>query len=794
MSKPSRIRIIIRGAVQGVGFRPFVYRLASALELCGWVSNSTQGVLIEAEGPGDRLEEFLVRIERDRPVRASIHSLEHSFLDPIGFAGFEIRHSDTHGAKTALVLPDIATCRDCLAEIFDPADRRYLYPFTNCTNCGPRFTIVESLPYDRPNTTMRGFTMCPSCRSEYEDPLNRRFHAQPNACAECGPHLELWDPGGGSVAAGHEALGFAVEELKSGRIVAVKGLGGFHLMVDASNDEAVVRLRQRKHREEKPFAVMVPSLESVHQLCALNPMEARLLSAPESPIVILPRRHDDLARSIAPRNPFLGVMLPYTPLHHILMKQMKVPLVATSGNLSDEPICIDECEALQRLAGIADMFLVHNRPIRRHVDDSIVRVMLGREQILRRARGYAPLPIVTRHSLPATLAVGAHLKNAIALATESGVFLSQHIGDLDNHEALTAFRNVIDDFERMFEVRPDHIACDLHPDYASTHYAEPAPIRIQHHCAHVASCMADNDLEPPALGVAWDGSGYGTDQTIWGGEFLLAENGGFRRVGHFRTFPLPGGDAAAKKPRHTALGVLYEILGETAFDGSEPPLLRQALIKQVRTTRTSSVGRLFDAVASIIGIRHDISFQGQAAMELEFAAAKSVGESYSYRVQTREALVVDWEPMIREVLCDLQKGIAIGVIAAKFHNTLAEIVVDIAQRVGEPKVVLTGGCFQNRYLTERSIHLLEDAGFLPYWHQRVPPHDGGIALGQAAISGKFGDRRTRGTKSDQCSIPDAQFLPELRIEHRELSIGQIFASVPRIRRSNHVSGNPRPGN
>jgi len=734
MSQPSRIRIIIRGAVQGVGFRPFVYRLASALKLSGWVSNSAQGVLIEAEGAADRLQEFLVRIERERPVHASIHSLEYSFLDSIGFAGFEIRHSDSHGAKTALVLPDIGTCRECLAEIFDSADRRYLYPFTNCTNCGPRFTIIESLPYDRPNTTMRNFTMCLLCRGEYEDPSNRRFHAQPNACAECGPHLELWSPSGSTIAVGHEAMAGTVEALRSGRIAAVKGIGGFHLMVDALNDDAVVRLRQRKQREEKPFAVMAPSLDWVHQLCAVNPIEARLLSASESPIVILPRRNDHLARSIAPRNPFLGVMLPYTPLHHILLDQVRVPLVATSGNLSDEPICIDECEALRRLGGIADVFLVHNRPIRRHVDDSIVRVMLGREQILRRARGYAPLPIVVKHFLPGTLAVGAHLKNAIALVTKSGVFLSQHIGDLDNHEALTAFRTVIDDFERMFEVRPDRTACDLHPDYASTHYAESVPIRIQHHCAHVASCMADNDLDAPVLGVAWDGSGYGTDQTIWGGEFLLAESAGFRRVGHFRTFPLPGGDAAAKKPKHTAIGLLYEILGETAFDGSEPPLLRQALIRQVRTPRTSSVGRLFDAVASITGIRHDISFQGQAAMELEFAVAKSVGESYSYRVESRAALVVDWEPMIHEIHGDLINRIAIGVIAAKFHNTLAEIVVDVARRVGESKVVLTGGCFQNRYLTERTVHLLEDAGFLPYWHQRVPPNDGGIALGQAVIS------------------------------------------------------------
>jgi hydrogenase maturation protein HypF len=466
-------------------------------------------------------------------------------------------------------------------------------------------------------------------------------------------------------------------------------------------------------------------------------MEERLLSASESPIVILSRRNDSLAPSIAPRNPYLGVMLPYTPLHHILMKQLKMPLVATSGNVSDEPICIDEVEALTRLDGVADLFLVHNRPIRRHVDDSIVRVMLGREQILRRARGYAPLPIAVKRPLPDTLSVGAHLKNAIALSVGSHVFLSQHIGDLDKHEALSAFRSVIDDFERMFEVRRDRIVCDLHPDYASTHYAEPAPIRVQHHCAHVASCMADNDLEPPALGVAWDGGGYGADGTVWGGEFLLAEAGGFRRVAHFRTFPLPGGDAAAKKPQHTAIGLLYEMLGAAAFDGTEPPLLKQALIKQVRTPRTSSAGRLFDAVSSIVGIRGTISFEGQAAMELEFAVQPGVTKSYRYEVCARSeepALVIDWEPMFRDVLDDVHNGIAIGLIAAKFHNTLAEIVVDIARRIAEPRVVLTGGCFQNRYLTERTVHLLSDAGFRPYWHQRVPPNDGGIALGQTIIS------------------------------------------------------------
>jgi hydrogenase maturation protein HypF len=733
----TRIRIVVCGAVQGVGFRPFVFRLAEQLRLNGWVSNSTEGVLIEADGTKAALDELVLRVNREAPPHASIHGLEYCFLDPAGFEDFEIRDSENNGAIRTLIMPDIATCTDCLSDIFDPANRRYRYPFTNCTNCGPRFTIVEGLPYDRANTTMRHFTMCDRCRSEYEDPLDRRFHAQPNACAECGPQLELWDKAGIPITCDDEAVSEAIGALKRGLVVAVKGLGGFHLMVDATNEDAVSRLRLLKVREEKPFALMAPSLRVVQEICSVSALEERALTAPESPIVILSKASCEfIAPSVAPNNPYLGVMLPYTPLHHILMSEMRQPVVATSGNRSNEPIAIDEREALQQLKGLADIFLVHNRPIRRHADDSIVRVILGREQVLRRARGYTPLPVRISHSVPAILGVGGHLKNTVALATEQRVFVSQHIGDLETKEAFNAFVRVIDDFQTLYGISPDMVSTDLHPDYASTAYANGfarlhgVPIeRIQHHWAHVISCMTENDVVPPALGVAWDGTGYGTDGTIWGGEFLLAFDNGFRRAAHFRTFPLAGGDSAIRHTKHTATALLYEIFGSRSFTGDEPPLLRQMLEKGIRCQRTSSVGRLFDAVASLIGIRERVSFEGQAAMELEFQTVPNVTDSYPYEISNGEVMIVDWEPMIREILHE-RETMSRSVIASKFHNTLAAIVVDVARRVGEARVVLSGGCFQNRYLTEHVVHGLTNAGFSAYWHQRIPPNDGGIALGQ----------------------------------------------------------------
>jgi hydrogenase maturation protein HypF len=766
-----RLNIAIRGAVQGVGFRPFVYRLATEMKLTGWVLNSVQGVFIEVEGRKLILDNFLLRIEKEKPPRSFIQSLEFSFFDPVGFKTFEIRESKNEGEITAIVLPDIATCPDCLEEIFDSADRRYLYPFTNCTNCGPRFSIIESLPYDRPNTTMKNFMMCADCRREYDDPLNRRFHAQPNACSKCGPRLELWNSDGGIITTDLEALIHAVDEIRGGRIVAVKGLGGFHLIVDAQNEDAVLRIREHKHREEKPFALMYPSVEMIKQDCEVSILEERLLKSSESPIVLLKRKtrkvnlKPEICISVAPNNPYLGVMLPYTPLHHILMREIGFPVVATSGNFSDEPICIDERVAQERLRGIADIFLVHNRPIQRHVDDSIVRIIMEREMVLRRARGYAPLPIhLQTNNHGSILAVGAHLKNTTALFKNDNVFVSQHIGDLETKEAFEAFQNVIESFKSLYHISPTEIVSDLHPAYLSTQYAKgksTSLIQIQHHYAHTASCMAENKIDGQVLGVSWDGTGFGDDGTLWGGEFLLTDETSFERVASFRQFKLPGGERAIKEPRRTALGVLHELFGENFTDYNDLQLLQacsatelrsfqRMLSKNINSPVTSSVGRLFDAVASLIGLRQFVSFEGQAAMDLEFVAASTqTNEHYPWSIINSGLInigisnnpqstvrnpkfIIDWSPMFHQLIADVEQKRNIPDIVARFHNTLVGIIIDIAKRVGEKRVVLSGGCFQNKYLIEHSIQKLEAAGFHPYWHQRVPPNDGGISLGQIA--------------------------------------------------------------
>jgi len=786
LEKNKRLKITVRGAVQGVGFRPFIYRLATRLELSGWVLNSSEGVFIEVEGKGENLNTFLLQLEREKPPRAMIQSLEFSFLDPVGFNGFEIGKSEEAGEKTVLVPPDIGTCSACRREIFDVADRRFLYPFTNCTNCGPRFTMLEALPYDRPNTSMKPFKMCPDCQNEYEEPLDRRFHAQPNACPLCGPALELWtlkpvlslvegagplsSPQGEVIAKGHCALLEAAEALRRGQILALKGLGGFHLIGDAGNERAVARLRERKRREEKPFALMFPSLDLVKEYCEVSPFEERLLLSSESPIVLLSRLAPnaslrDLAPSVAPHNPYLGILLPYTPLHHILMQELGFPIVATSGNLTDEPIVTDEKEALTRLQGVADLFLVHNRPILRHVDDSVARVILGRELILRRARGYAPLPIpLTRACSPAVppkiLAVGAHLKNTVAISLRNQVFISQHIGDLETQEAYEAFQRVIKDFKTLYEFEPEVVACDMHPDFLSTKYARSLGLpllEVQHHHAHVAACMVENELEGPVLGVSWDGTGYGTDGTVWGGEFLLAGYASFRRVCHFRTFRLPGGEKAIREPRRTALGILYELLGEKAeevmerkkilqtFREEELRILGQMLRKGLNSPLTSSVGRIFDAVAALMGLRPQVSFEGQAAMELEYITINGIQASYPFEVIEKKpgpppslppypSYIIDWAPMLLTLLEDVQKGMPHEVVATKFHNTLSEIILQVAHLEGIEKIVLTGGVFQNKYLTEYTWRRLEEEGFKPYLHQRVPPNDGGISLGQVAVA------------------------------------------------------------
>lgn len=757
-----RLRVRVRGAVQGVGFRPFVFRLATELGLSGWVQNSAQGVVVEVEGPRLALERFLVRLASDRPAHSFIQSLEPTWLDPVGYRGFEIQPSSPTGPKTALVLPDIATCADCLREIFDPTNRRYRYPFTNCTQCGPRFSIIEALPYDRPNTSMKRFVMCPQCQAEYDDPAHRRFHAQPNACPVCGPHVELWDPTGRVQAQGDSALRQAAWAIQAGRIVAVKGLGGFHLIVTAEAEGAVQRLRQVKHREEKPFALMFPSLESVRGACQVSELEARLLRSAEAPIVLLRRRADptvEIAPAVAPANPYLGVMLPYTPLHHLLLSDLGKPVVATSGNRSDEPLCTDEQEALRRLAGMADLFLVHNRPIVRHVDDSIVRVVLGRELILRRARGYAPLPLpVKTDSVGAetetVLGVGAHLKSAVALGRPGQVIVSQHIGDLETVEAWQAFQRVAADLQRLHGAQATVVAADLHPDYLSTRFARQsgrAQVGVQHHYAHVLACMAENELDPPVLGVAWDGTGWGLDGSVWGGEFLRVTADGFERVAHLRTFRLPGGEQAVREPRRSAVGALYALFGPEAWEMRHLPTIQacspaelkawsQLLARPLNAPLTSSAGRLFDAVASLVGLRHYNRFEGQAAMELEFAAdGQDQAEPYPFELRAvagggGQPMELDWGPMLRALCADVAGGVSAAAVAARFHETLVEMILAVARRAGESRVVLTGGCFQNVRLTDRTVRRLEQEGFRAYWHQRIPPNDGGVALGQVVAA------------------------------------------------------------
>ncbi len=756
-----RLCIVLHGAVQGVGFRPFVFRLAHELKLTGWVLNSSQGLQVEVEGRKQDLDNFLLRVQSERPSRSLIQGVEHSFLDPAGFESFSIRTSEESGEKTTLVLPDSAVCQDCLREIFDRENRRYLYPFTNCTNCGPRFTIIESVPYDRPNTTMKGFPLCPRCREEYDDPRDRRFHAQPNACPVCGPHVEFWDEHGTILEDHGSAMLMAVKVIRSGGIVAVKGLGGFHLMTDARNDSAVRRLRERKHREEKPLALMVPALEDAVRLCEVSGLEQQLLCSPEAPIVLLHRRNrrsysndfqlqdspSFVAPSVAPDNPYLGLMLPATPLHHILMRDLGFPVVATSGNLSDEPICTDEREAVERLSGIADAFLVHNRPIVRPVDDSVVRVMMGRELVLRRARGYAPLPIeVKAVKGKRLLALGGHLKSTVAITAGANVVISQHLGDLETEQSHAAFRRAVADLPAMYETKPDRVLCDMHPEYISSKEARMLGVEVeevQHHYAHVASCMAENRLDGEVLGISWDGTGFGPDGTIWGGEFLLTNETSYKRVGTFRSFPLPGGEKAVREPRRTALGILYEMLGEgvfgekslpalQAFSEEERTIIRTMLEHSFQTPRTSSVGRLFDAVASIIGQRQKVSFEGQAAMELEFlATGVSTKAAFDITFGDRDGLcTVDWQPMIQQLLAMVAQGKSAPLLSAMFHNTLVEIIVQLALYAGQQRVVLTGGCFQNKILCEAAIRRLTMEGFWAYWHQRVPPNDGGIALGQ----------------------------------------------------------------
>ncbi len=757
-----RARVTVRGAVQGVGFRPHAYRLAAELELGGWVSNSADGVLIEVEGRAEAIDAFVDALEARRPPSARIEALEVAAIAPRGEPGFAIRGSRRAGALSAAILPDLACCPECLREMLDPHNRRYLYPFTNCTHCGPRYSILQALPYDRDATTMRAFAMCTACRAEYEDPADRRFHAQPNACAACGPSLALWDAAGQVLARRHDALLRAAQALREGRIVAVKGLGGFHLWVDGRSPAAVERLRSRKGRAEKPFALMFPGLAAVRALCEVAPPEAQLLESPQAPIVLLRRRAATesgaygLAAQVAPGSPELGAMLPYTPLHHLLMGALGFPVVATSGNRGEEPIAIDEREALDRLQGIADLFLVHDRPIARPVEDSVVRVVLGRELVLRRGRGYAPypLPLAGAEEAPGLIATGAHLKNTVSLLVAGRIVTSAHLGDLGTPEARAAFEQAVEDVTRLYDAAPAAVVCDLHPDYASTQYAERSGlprVPVQHHVAHVAACMAENGLPGPVLGVAWDGTGYGTDGTIWGGEFLLiGERAEVRRMAHLRRFRLPGGERAVQEPRRAALGVLYEVFGDRfleeaadlgplrSFAASEQRVLHAMLAQGTHAPLISSAGRLFDAVAALAGLRQVSSYEGQAAIELEWHLDEAAGlpaypvDLVAGDARGTEPWIVDWAPMVWRIVSDVRAGVPGGAVAAAFHRALVEAIVAVARRAGVPRLALTGGCFQNRHLLEWAVLRLREEGFEPFWHRQVPPNDGGISVGQAA--------------------------------------------------------------
>lgn len=753
-----RRAIVVRRIVQGVGFRPFIYNLAKCHQLCGFVKNCAGSVQIEVEGDRLALDLFLEQLTHRPPPLAQIEHLSWEQRAVGNDHEFVIEPSDADAVSPVFVSPDIGTCSDCLAELFTPTDRRFGYPFLNCSNCGPRLTIITGAPYDRARTTMASFVMCPACRAEYDDPTNRRFHAQPTCCPECGPSLSVLDARGHPLADG-EPLTHFVAALRSGQIGALKGLGGYHLVCDANNAQAVAELRRRKHRDEKPFALMVRDADQAATLCHVGDAERRLLESFARPIVLLRKRTPArIAEAVAPRNPWLGVMLPYTPLHHLLLRRVDgTPLVMTSGNRSDEPIAYQDGEALNQLAGIADLFLVHNRPIHVRCDDSVTRIVDGVELPLRRSRGYAPRPIELPVECPRpVLAVGGQLKGTFALGRGKQAFLSHHLGDLDHFEAYKAFERDVVLYQELFDIRPELVVHDLHPDYVTTRYAlgradqEQIPsLSVQHHHAHMAACMAEHGLHGPVIGVTFDGTGYGTDGSIWGGEFLTGDYKSFRRGAHFRMVAMPGGDQAIRQPWRMALAHLADAQAEVpALAGRLSPVairtVRTMLEKQLNALLTSSVGRLFDAVAALAGVRDCVSYEGQAAMELEWLAAATASDGSCYPfdlvhpIAGNDALVIDTRPLVESVAADVRQGTPTGHIARRFHTTLVAIIATVCEHIrkasGLSDVVLSGGVFLNALLTQETTTLLERQGFRVYRHRLVPPNDGGLSLGQLAVA------------------------------------------------------------
>ncbi len=750
-----RKKIQVSGIVQGVGFRPYVYRLAMDRNLGGNISNTPAGVTIEIQGPPDLVEDFVSRLPEEAPALAQITHVNVREMPCEPDRRFEILSSHTGEHASALVSPDVAVCEDCLRELFDPRDRRHLYPFINCTNCGPRFTIMWDIPYDRPRTSMSAFTMCGKCRAEYEDPRNRRFHAQPNACWQCGPQLEFWDVQGRPVEA-LDLIESAAKRLQSGEILAVKGLGGFHFAVDAWNTAAVERLRQRKRRMEKPFAVMVRDLEAAGRFCEIDAEARRLLSSRQRPIVLVPKRTDAaIAETVAPNQPDLGLFLPYTPLHHLLFAAGEfAALVMTSGNLSEEPIAIDNREAVDRLGGIADFFLVHDREILLRCDDSVVRSSAGRLRQIRRSRGYVPAPVRLREELPRILAVGGELKNTICLTRHNLAFLSQHIGDLENMESIEFFGEAVAYLSRILEIEPEVIAHDLHPDYFSTKWAlfrkGARLVGVQHHHAHIASCMAENGVEGRVIGLALDGTGYGTDGQVWGGEALLADYEGFERAAHFAYAVLPGGAAAIREPWRMALSYLAQTFGDDclALDvpfvrelerGKAETILRM-MAQRVNSPLTSSCGRLFDAVAALIGIRQEVSYEAQAAIELETSArSSSETDGYPLAICRQDGhWLIDASPLFGAIVEDLRRKVCTETISRRFHNGLVETLVRLAcllrQESSLNQICLSGGTFNNLLVFENLTRDLISHGFAVFTHSEVPAGDGGLSLGQALVA------------------------------------------------------------
>lgn len=782
------LSIHITGIVQGVGFRPFVYNLAQRHHLTGWVRNTSAGVDIEVDGENVELRDFVEHLKAELPPLARLDSLSVTERPASGFEQFEILHSEAVEGAFQPISPDVAVCPDCLREMNDPRDRRYRYPFINCTNCGPRFTIIQDIPYDRPKTTMSAFEMCEDCRAEYQDPSNRRFHAQPVACPKCGPKIWLEEfpevqTGKRAVLinVGEDGLQRARRRLAEGKILAVKGLGGFHLACDATNPAAVAELRRRKLRVDKPFAVMMVDFPTVKRHCHVSEAERALLQSPERPIVLLRRRPTSrIASEVAPGQRTLGVMLPYTPLHYLLLQRAKdfpEALVMTSGNLSEEPICTDNVEARTRLAGLADAFLMHDRDIHVRTDDSVVRVINHQPALLagasvsdtnktlmtdylslntyplRRSRGYSPFPVRLPWDVPPLLAAGAELKNTFCITNGNYAFLSHHIGDLENYETLQSYEQGIAHFEKLFRVKPSAIACDLHPNYLATRYAQERAEReniptvdIQHHHAHIAAVMAEHGLDGshPVIGVSFDGTGYGVDGNIWGGEFLIADYARFERAAHLEYFPLPGGDAATRRPSRAALGLLYAL--GIDWDDALPThadlcyedrtAIRIQLERHLNSPLTSSMGRLFDAAAALAGVRQQVNYEAQAAIEFEALADLEETGQYEF---SHPSSVISARPAIEQLIADVLAGVPVPKISARFHNGVAEMVKAVCLRLSDQydisEVALSGGVWQNMFLLRKTLALLEKEGFTVYIHSQVPANDGGLALGQAAIAG-----------------------------------------------------------